>query len=214
MSGYFGLDELDRRTAENVRRRSGFFVEVGAHDGLSQTNSLYFEQNGWNGLLIEPIPDLYQQCLVNRPACRAVNFCCTSLDDPRTEVTMIYAGLMSVVHGNKTEAEEEAWVKRGEELQSLRRYSVTVPAAPLANILAREGVDRVDLLIVDGEGYEIPLLNGIDYAALRPRTIVCEDSYRDDVAEFLSMRGYKMDCTLLERRFTRDRLYVDTRAAS
>ena len=214
MAQYYGLDELDRLIAERVTQQCGFFVEVGAHDGLSQTNSLYFEQIGWSGLLIEPIPDLYRRCLVNRPACNIVNFCCTSLNDPRSEITMTYAGLMSVVQGHKDKAEEDAWVKRGEELQTLRRYTAVVPAAPLANILTGEGVKQVDLLIVDVEGYEIPLLNGLDYAVLRPRWIVCEDAHNDDVSEFLLTRGYQMECTLLERRFTRDRLYADTQRAS
>lgn len=210
MPRYFGLDQLDRLIAERIMPRSGFFVEVGAHDGLSQTNSLHFEQNGWSGLLIEPIPDLYQKCRANRPACKVANFCCTSLDDPRTEITMIYAGLMSVVKGHKDLAEEDVWLTRGEELQNLQRYLVTVPAAPLAKILIREKINKVDLLIIDVEGYEIPLLNGIDYSTLRPRWIVCEDAYKEDVAELLLTRGYKMECTLLERRFTRDRLYADT----
>lgn len=213
MAQYYGLDELDRLIAERVTQQNGFFVEVGAHDGLSQTNSLYFEQIGWSGLLIEPIPDLYQKSLTNRPACKAVNFCCTSLDDPRTEITMTYAGLMSVVQGHLDPAEEDAWVKRGEELQAIQRYTAVVPAAPLATILARESVEQVDLLIVDVEGYEIQLLSGIDYTALRPRWIVCEDNYKSDVSEFLLTRGYQMECTLLERRFTRDQLYADAQHA-
>lgn len=213
MSRYFGLDELDRLIAERVTQQSGFFVEVGAHDGLSQTNSLYFENVGWSGLLIEPIPELYRRCTENRPASRTVNFCCTSLDDPRSEITMVFAGLMSVVHGHLDSRAEDAWITRGEELQTLQRYNVVVPAAPLTKILASEHVEQVDLLIIDVEGYEIPLLKGIDYSAARPRRIVCEDAYKDEVSEFLLSRGYQMECTLLERRFTRDRLYLDVQAA-
>ena len=36
--------------------RNGFFVDVGAHDGKSLNNTLYFEESlGWSGINIEPI---------------------------------------------------------------------------------------------------------------------------------------------------------------
>lgn len=40
----------------------GFFVESGAYNGVDLSNSLYFEATkGWQGLLIEANPHLYQQ---------------------------------------------------------------------------------------------------------------------------------------------------------
>jgi len=45
-------------------RRNGFFVECGAYDGQSISNSLFFEmEKGWTGLLVEPQPDLYSAVL-------------------------------------------------------------------------------------------------------------------------------------------------------
>lgn len=47
------------------RVKNGFYVEAGAFDGEYSSNSLYFEiVHGWNGLLIEPNPDAYQDMLV------------------------------------------------------------------------------------------------------------------------------------------------------
>lgn len=52
----------------------GYFVEVGAHNGLRHSNTLTLEESfGWTGLLIEANPDLYEQCKVNRPGCRCAN---------------------------------------------------------------------------------------------------------------------------------------------
>ena len=37
-------------------RRGGVFVDVGAHDGVSFNNTVYFEHSlGWQGLCVEPI---------------------------------------------------------------------------------------------------------------------------------------------------------------
>ena len=41
-----------------------FFVELGANDGIKQSNTFYFEKNlSWRGILIEPIKIKYLKCL-------------------------------------------------------------------------------------------------------------------------------------------------------
>jgi len=46
---------------------NGFFVEAGAADGLTYSNTLLFARDGWKGLLVEPVPQLFIQCRENRP---------------------------------------------------------------------------------------------------------------------------------------------------
>ena len=49
-------------------KRDGFFVEMGAIDGLQFSNSLIYEQCfGWKGLLIEAEPDNAAALVRNRP---------------------------------------------------------------------------------------------------------------------------------------------------
>jgi len=42
---------------------NGFFIESGAADGELNSNTLFYEKKGWNGLLVEPNPDTFQQLL-------------------------------------------------------------------------------------------------------------------------------------------------------
>ena len=52
-----GLDGLDVRLLPHLRAGPGTFVEAGAHDGLTQSNTLLLERiRDWRGLLIEPSP--------------------------------------------------------------------------------------------------------------------------------------------------------------
>ena len=41
--GYFAINQLDKQLEQYVNYDNGFFVELGANDGISQSNSLYFE---------------------------------------------------------------------------------------------------------------------------------------------------------------------------
>lgn len=51
----------------------GFFVEVGAYDGIASSNTLFLEQQGWNGVLVEADPEMACRTIVNRssPVCCA-----------------------------------------------------------------------------------------------------------------------------------------------
>jgi FkbM family methyltransferase len=205
---YYGLDDLDRLIAEHVGLKPpGTFVELGANDGLRQSNSKHFEEFGWRGLLIEPIPELFAQLVRNRPLARCVNCACIADDDPRREVTMLYADLMSMVDGAMPRDAQEEWLTRGEKFAGRPRYPVTVSARTLTSVITSAGLSRVDLLLLDVEGFELEVLRGLDFDRYPPRHIVAEDAYSEDVATFLACQGYRCASTLLERKFTRDRLY-------
>ena len=49
--GYFGLNKIDRELSSYLTK-NGFYVELGANDGIKQSNSLVLEKYlGWIGLL-------------------------------------------------------------------------------------------------------------------------------------------------------------------
>ena len=59
---YFGLNKLDKKVLKYLNYNRGFFVELGANDGISQSNTLHFEKyKNWKGILIEPIKFKYDQ---------------------------------------------------------------------------------------------------------------------------------------------------------
>ena len=65
--GYFSINGLDKKLEKYVNYDYGFFVELGANDGVNQSNSLYFEiKRNWKGVLVEPAPHNYQKCIEQR----------------------------------------------------------------------------------------------------------------------------------------------------
>ena len=206
---FLGLDALDERLLDFVRERRGTFVELGAFDGLNQSNTAWLEANrGWRGILVEAIPDAYVQCVRNRPLATVVNCACVSDEYSEPTVEMVYAGLMSIVRGARSGAEaDEAWVSLGEELQQLERYACSVPARTLTVVLDEGRLECVDLLSIDVEGYEIEVLRGFDLDRFRPQHILIEDSGEGEVDGFLTARGYRKVAELARGRLTCDLLY-------
>ena len=64
---FVGLEGLDQKLAKIITYKNGFFVELGANDGILYSNTLHFElfQN-WTGILIEPSPVEFKKLRRNR----------------------------------------------------------------------------------------------------------------------------------------------------
>jgi FkbM family methyltransferase len=184
----FGLDGLDLRLVALLPDGPGTFVEAGAHDGLTQSNTVLLERTrGWRGLLIEPIPEQAERCRANRPEA-AVEQCALVGDARRgATVRMRYGGLMSLVEGAMGAPEADAaHVADGLERQGLAStYEVDVPARTLSSVLDAHGFEDVDLLVLDVEGAEADALRGLDLTRHRPAHLLVEARFRDDVEAVL-----------------------------
>lgn len=183
------LDGLDLKLERHLDLDGGFFVEAGAHDGYSQSNTYYFERfRGWRGVLIEGVPELAARCRANRPRATVVEAALVASARPGDKVTMHFGGLMSAVTGSfGSAAETEAHVRRGLAVQELRgTYEVCVPARTLSAVLDETAPGReVDLLSLDVEGMEAAVLHGLDLRRHAPRFICVEARNRAEIAAVL-----------------------------
>jgi FkbM family methyltransferase len=160
---------------EKYLPHNGFFIEVGANNGFSESNTYYLERfRNWKGILIEPIPHLYQECVKERPNSTVFNYALVS-SDSQQEVEMIYGHLMSLVRGafddEKIEAERAAIA--GRKL-GFTPYSIKVPARTLTSILDRANVSEIDFLSLDVEGFELNALKGLNFEKYRPNYMLIE----------------------------------------
>ena len=61
-------------------KEAGFFLDVGAYDGVTISNTKSFEDQGWTGICAEPHPDYFVVCQQVRR--RAVRAACVSGSAP------------------------------------------------------------------------------------------------------------------------------------
>src|SRR4051812_7676853 len=65
-------------------KRNGVFVDIGANDGITFSNSYFFEkQLGWTGLCVEPLESTFQKLKAVR-SCKLVNGCAASFNGEET----------------------------------------------------------------------------------------------------------------------------------
>jgi FkbM family methyltransferase len=169
------LYEMDGKL-EPYLGTGGVFVEAGANDGYLQSNTYYLERfRGWTGVLVEPIPELYELCIRERPRSKCFN--CALVPDNYAEpvVHMRYGGLMSLVEGAQgSEEADAAHALAGNMLGWDKTYEVDVPARTLTSVLQEAEVGEFDFLSLDVEGFEASVLRGLDLERHAPWLLLVE----------------------------------------
>lgn len=181
------LNGIDRKLERYLSFDGGFFVEAGANDGYTQSNTYYLERfRGWRGVLVEPLPALYERCRRERPRSRVFRCALVGEDYGSGTAPMLAANLTSLVRGAQKSSEaDEAHCRAGARIQETLVSEFDVPARTLTSVLEEVGAGRVDFLSLDVEGYELQALNGLDLERFRPRYILVEARFREEVDQRL-----------------------------
>lgn len=194
---YFSLNQLDRKLEKYVDYDGGYFVELGANDGVTQSNSLYFEKfRNWRGLLVEPAPQNYLKCRVNRSARDSI-YCaaCVSFDYDKEFVRIAYSNLMSTPVGLDSDIKDpHAHARLGDQFLNNGEtvFEFGAVARTLNALLLDAGAPReIDFLSLDVEGAELEVLKGVDHDAFRFKYVLVECRDFPRLSAYLTSCGYR-----------------------
>ena len=166
------LHGMDRKLEQIVGLQGGFFVEAGGHDGYTQSNTYRLESlGGWSGILVEPMPELAAEARLNRPRSRVFQCALVGAGENGTEIEMQFGDLFTTVAGTEVDPD---WTSRGLLLGWRDPRTERVKARSLSSLLDEAGVQRIDLLSLDVEGYEAQVLSGLDMQRHAPAWLLIE----------------------------------------
>ncbi|MCW2953657.1 MAG: FkbM family methyltransferase [Conexibacter sp.] len=191
------LFEMDVRLAA-LLGTDGYFVEAGANDGFTQSNTYLLERfHGWRGLLVEPTPALAAEATRERPRSQVVRCALVPPEQAGTTVTLHDAGLMSLVAGahGSDEADRE-WVAQAFLRGERDHQTFTAPGRTLSDVVESVRAPQIDLLSLDLEGYEPQALRGLDLGRHAPRWLLVEahdDAARDLIEAELGDRYVRVE---------------------
>jgi len=216
----YGLHGVDVKLLKYLNFTDGVFIEAGANDGISQSNTYIFERGlGWKGLLVEPNSIKASICRKNRPNSIVENVALVS--DTYTDTTIkgdfnqpdwgeSLSGM--VIDSGDWTTDSIEFERRFKENQR-SEFIVQVPVSTLTSILEKYNFSKIDLFSLDVEGYEISVLGGLDFTKFRPTYIMVEtgsDIRKSAMEDFLTSKGY----TFVEELSDLDDLYTDSNTLS
>lgn len=152
----------------------GFFIEVGAFDGVNYSVTYALEAFGWKGLLIEAIPERFQQCQKARPNSRVVH---AALGPRGAKGTIDFTIVDDVLGGMMSYSKSTPHHMRAVDQLQKGRRKVTVPLTSMDELL-KDHAGPIDLAVIDVEGVELEVLNGFDLLKHKPKVLILEDNAR------------------------------------
>lgn len=192
----------------------GFFVEAGALDGEYLSNTLWLEQElGWTGLLIEAEENSYKALLSKRRKAWSSNTCLSSEFYPKETIFVSHFSKVKLIDISPWSSRSHGHELRDDVNQDVHNlldetaYS-TVQCFPLVSYLAALNVSKVDLLSLDIQGTEVPVLtNFLTSSNISVRVIVAENEYKnfdDAFLRLMSDKGYTLLAAAIDYVFVKE----------
>jgi FkbM family methyltransferase len=136
------------------------FVDVGANDGITCSNTVLASLRGARGLCFEPNPLVYRSLAAFYAMTPRVECIPEGLSDAEGVLKLRCDGLLSTITATEDATLAgllQPYARSGAEV-------VDVQVSRLASWIARRPLlGKVDLMSIDVEGHELRVLNGIDW---------------------------------------------------
>ncbi|MEY2490239.1 MAG: hypothetical protein QOC70_2181 [Verrucomicrobiota bacterium] len=202
--GAFGRTETNRLVAlfADVFPEA-FVVQIGANDGSAgDPLADAFSETRWSGLLVEPVPHLYETLVAryrDRPGVR-VERAAVSARDGEAPLYRLRSvpGQTPEWFNQLATLNRQVLLKHVSSIPEIESLLIEerVPTVRLDTLLARHNVSRIDLLVIDTEGHDCEILRTLDFARFQPVLLMFEHqhlSVNDKATAYalLETSGYK-----------------------
>ncbi|OYZ76266.1 MULTISPECIES: FkbM family methyltransferase [unclassified Polaromonas] len=174
-------------------KRSGFYIDVGAHHPKRFSNTNLFYKLGWRGINIEPNPESFSLFLKMRP--HDINIQLGVSD--RT-------GLLKYYYFNDPALNtfDTGVVESREKLDGVMPIKTEeIPVDRLDTILFKNFPAElaIDFMTIDVEGFDYAVLQSNDWTHFRPKIILVEalrmpieKSLDGEIHQFMKSKGYEL----------------------
>jgi FkbM family methyltransferase len=183
------------------KQKDVFFVEIGANDGISGDFLHHFvKQYKWRGIAVEPVPDIFAKLQrTYQDESNVVPFCAALAERDGT------AKFYRVQPGEDV---PEACSQLGSFSRDLivshkplfpsieeRIVEVEVKATRFDTLARQFGIEKIDVIVIDTEGYDFEVLKQIDFHRFRPSIVIYEHLHLSPVVKersqvLLNENGY------------------------
>ena len=193
-------------------KQNGFFIEAGACNGIWQSNTLYLETElNWHGLLIEPNPTAYEDCIGNRNNGRNIFYNCALVSsDYNKDYAEGYFNELDYENSLMAQVIVDNPLFSPDDDRWHNKEKIKVPARKLSDILDENNISNIDFFSLDVEGYELNVLDGIDFSRHRPN-MICVESWGHKcffkVKQKLETNGYMLRSVVTESDFLFEKLF-------
>jgi FkbM family methyltransferase len=186
------------------RRRDVFFFQIGAHDGKTDDIlHLLVRERQWRGVLVEPVKYLFDRLVSNYAGTQGLIFENKALKAKDGAATFYFLRqtnddpVLPHWYDQLGSFNRDVVLSHKAVIPNIEDYLIeeSVECVSFDTLVARYKVNRIDLILIDTEGYDFEVLRNIDFHRYRPKLIIYEHKHlsSEDKAEairLLKCNGY------------------------
>lgn len=184
----------------------GSFVEVGAFDCYTWSNTYGLAEAGWRGLYFEPQPGMVGKCAQRYADNPQIEVVCLALSDKPGERELFLGGSLSTIHEETKDMYLNIGWAKSTGLGDGKSIPVSVGTLD-TELYRRRWPRQFEVLVIDVEGSEIDVLNGFTPGYWKPELAIVEthDAVKD---EPLTRKAPVIDAYFAEHGY--GKIYSDT----
>jgi len=203
-------DKQDEYLETNIFKgyKNGFYMDVGAHDGITINNTLYFEKyNNWTGINVEPIKTVYDKLLINRP--NNININCAICNNDGNAEFICNVGYTEMLSGLKDcfDDRHHQRLNYENEIFDSKTNIININTRRIESICDEYNVKHINYLSIDVEGAELEVIKSINFKKVFIDVIGFENNYDDmsiPIIDYLKTKHYvvfyrSMDIFMIHR---------------
>ena len=196
-----GLKNLDKKMIKYLNYNDGYFIEIGAHDGIYNSNTFYFEKyKNWKGVLIEPSFN-YKLLVKNRSKKNKFFYYGCSEFNSKKETTLLNSDDYSICK-DLVDRNFLIWHSKKQIQAQKKMIETKIKLRTLNSILIEAKSPKlIDFFSLDVEGMEINVLKGINFNYFNFKHLLVECSNKkkyEEISKFLIKKKYIYEDNLTE----------------
>jgi FkbM family methyltransferase len=174
--------------------KNGIFMDIGAHDGISMNNTLYFEkENHWTGINVEANKSVYDKLVMNRP--NNININCAVCNNDGKAIFLCNEGYTEMISGLKNTFDTRHLTRLNNENKQMGSITreIEVETKKVETICKDNNITHIHYLSIDVEGAEFEVIKSINFDSIFIDVIGFENNYNDvsiPIIKYLQDKDY------------------------
>lgn len=193
MNKYFSQHGQDKFLNEVLfkNKKQGVFLDIGANDGITFSNSYFFEKElGWTGTCFEPQKEAFLKLQSNRNSLNvkgcASDQTCIDVFYNVTGYGEMLSGLKSQYDPRHLERIKHTIAEHGGSI-----FETDIECYNINEFLINNKNYEIDFMSLDTEGGELKILKAIDFSIIKMKAVVIENNYgTNEILDFMQEQGF------------------------
>ena len=178
-SNYFSEAGQDMLVKENFfkNQKSGFFLEIGAFDGIEGSNCYHFEKfMNWQGIAVEASPLQFEKLKQNRN-CKLINIAIGS-ENKQVEFYEVVEGFTQMSGINNSNFKNS--FERIKKNSKSKINKINIECKTFEKLIPNDQI--IDLISIDIEGNELDVLKSINFDKYQIKVIILENNIPNELS--------------------------------